>query len=98
MTDSPQRQSSRHYLAQLTSPAMDELVELCLSPQRELAPIQHLEIELNTHVFSSPNSDMRFLGAVIKEDLPATDLQLAELGGIPAAAVISFIGSVIRYW
>src|SRR6266849_9798670 len=53
--------------------------------------IQHLEVANNTHMFSSPNTDLRFLGAFFKKLRPE-DLQFAELGGIPAAAIITFIG------
>ena len=50
-----------------------------------------MEVALNTHVFSSPNSDIRFLGAFVKE-LTTEDMKHAVLGGLPAAAVIAFIG------
>jgi len=71
--------------------SMSELVEICLSPRREMPPIQHLEVANNTHVFSSKNLDVRFLGAFLKP-LHHDDLEFAELGGIPAAAVIAFVG------
>ncbi len=54
-------------------------------------PIQHLEIGPNTHVFSSPNSDIRFLGAFVKQ-LTSEDFDYAVMGGLPAAAIIAFIG------
>jgi len=54
-------------------------------------PIQHLEVAANTHVFSSPNSDIRFLGAFVKH-LTYEDLEYAVLGGLPAAAIIASIG------
>lgn len=72
-------------------PTTEELVEICLSPVREIDPIQHLEIGPNTHVFSSPNSDIRFLGAFVK-DLADDDLRYAVMGGLPAAAIIAFVG------
>lgn len=40
-------------------PTMAELMDICLSPTRVMEPIQHLEVAPNTHVFSSPNSDIR---------------------------------------
>ena len=52
---------------------------------------QHLEIGPSTHVFSSPNSDIRFLGAFVKA-LEDRDLEYAAMGGLPAAAVIAFVG------
>jgi hypothetical protein len=73
------------------TPTLEDLIEICLAPARPMEPIQHLEIQPNTHVFSSPNSDVRFLGAFVKE-LTATDLESAVMGGRPAAAVIAFVG------
>jgi hypothetical protein len=92
----PQRAVNLDYVSRLrtkypTTPTMDELLDICASPKREMDPIQHLEIAPNTHVFSSPNSDIRFLGAFLKE-LTNEDLNHAVSGGLPAAAVISFVG------
>ena len=70
---------------------LSDLVEICLSPRREMDPIQHLEIGPNNHVFSSPNSDIRFLGAFVKS-LTAEDLECAETGGLPASAIVAFVG------
>src|SRR2546422_1783424 len=72
-------------------PSMDDLIQICLSPKRAMDPIQHLEVAPNTHVFSSPNSDIRFLGAFVK-DLTPDDLEWAVAGGLPAAAIIAFVG------
>jgi len=56
-----------------------------------MEPIQHLEVGPNTHVFSSPNSDLRFLGSFVK-DLAPEDMKFAIGGGLPAAAIITFVG------
>lgn len=92
----PQRTVNLDYVARLTEKLPDtldmpNLLEFCVSPKRDMDPIQHLEIGLNTHVFSSPNSDIRFLGSFVKTLGPG-DLDFAQLGGVPAAAVISFVG------
>lgn len=92
----PQRTINRDYADRLrakypASPTLDDLVEICLATRRAMDPIQHLEIGPNSHIFSSPNSDIRFLGAFMKQ-LSADDLAYAELGGIPVAAVIGFVG------
>jgi len=103
----PQRYVNEDYAAKLkekykASTGLEQLLEICLSPVREMAPIQHLEVGNNAHVFSSPNLDIRHLGAFLKR-LSSDDLQFAELGGIPAAAIISFVGyganaiNAIRY-
>jgi hypothetical protein len=72
-------------------PTFEDLLDICISPTRRMDPIQHLEVAQNVHVFSSPNSDIRFLGAFVKT-LQPEDLDFAVLGGIPVAAVISFVG------
>lgn len=75
------------------SPTFKDLLEICVSPHREITEtIQHLEVAPNAHVFSSPNSDIRFLGAFVKRHLTKDELELAEAGGLPAAAVIAFVG------
>ncbi len=73
------------------SPNLADLIDICLSPKRKMDPIQHLEVGPNTHVFSSPNSDLRFLGSFVK-DLAPDDMSFASNGGLPAAAIITFIG------
>ncbi len=92
----PQRTVNLDYVDRLVksyprNPMLDELIGICLSSKRLMDPLRHLELGPNTHVFSSPNSDVRFLGAYAKE-LSEDDLKYAENGGIPVAAVIAFIG------
>jgi hypothetical protein len=91
-----QRTVNLDYVDRLTArfsgvPTTADLIDLCVSPKREMDPIQHLEIGPNVHVFSSPNSDIRFLGSFLKQ-LDTEDLGAAVSGGLPAAAVISFVG------
>jgi hypothetical protein len=71
--------------------SLSDLIDHCVSPVREMPPIQHLEIANNAHVFSSPNLDVRFLGAFLKR-LTSEDFQFAQMGGLPAAAIIAFVG------
>lgn len=92
----PQRTVNLDYVDRLLasypkSPTMADLVDICVSPKRKMDPIQHLEVAPNAHVFSSPNSDIRFLGAFVKH-LTAEDLDYAVSGGLPATAVIAFVG------
>jgi hypothetical protein len=92
----PQRSVNLDYVDRLVAsfpkaPTMKQLLDICLAPKRKMDPIQHLEIAPNTHVFSSPNSDIRFLGAFVKH-LSTEDLDYAVSGGLPAAAIIAFIG------
>lgn len=92
----PQRTVNLDYVDRLVkrfppAPTFADLFDICLSSKRHIDPIQHLEVGPNAHVFSSPNSDIRFLGAFVKE-LSSEDLSYAELGGLPAAAIIAFVG------
>jgi hypothetical protein len=92
----PQRTVNLEYVDRLinrypSAPTLRNLLDICISLKRDVDPIQHLEIGPNTHIFSSPNSDIRFLGAFVK-DLNGGDLSYAELGGLPAAAIIAFVG------
>lgn len=92
----PQRAVNLDYVKKLTSSfpkklSLSELLQICVSPTRQMDPIQHLEVAPNTHIFSSPNSDIRFLGSFVKE-IQSEDLSYAELGGLPTAAIIAFVG------
>jgi hypothetical protein len=91
-----QRTVNKDYVQKLSesfpkNPQLGDLLDICISPKRKMSPVQHLEIGQGVHVFSSPNSDFRFLGS-FKKELTADDLEYAIGGGIPAAAIISFVG------
>jgi hypothetical protein len=93
----PQRAVNEEYAGQLartfpSSPDLDTLLRICVAARADMAPIQHLEVGPNTHVFTSPNTDLRFLGAFVKESVGAEDIPLVEAGGLPAAAVAGFVG------
>jgi len=72
-------------------PSLTDILKLCIGPSQSKAPIQHIEVAASTHVFSSPSSDLRFLGS-FKKPLTAEDLSYALQGGVPAAAIIFFVG------
>ncbi len=72
-------------------PTVNLLLDFCLSPRQTKEAVQHLELGPNVHVFSSPNRDFRFLGAFRKELTP-DDVGYAIGGGLPAAAIIAFVG------
>jgi len=67
------------------------LIDICLSPTRDMPPVQQFETPNNTHVFTSPNSDVRFLGSFLKKLTPE-DASFAVAGGLPVAATIAFVG------
>ncbi len=68
---------------------MKHLIKTCLSPDRKQESVQYME-NSGSHIFTSPNSDIRFLGSYLKELIPE-DMEYAG-GGLPIAAIISFIG------
>lgn len=75
-----------------TPPTLDDLITLCLEPERAAAPpVQHLEEQPNVHMFSSPSADLRFLNSAARDTAPE-DLTLAESGGLPRSTVLSFVG------
>jgi len=93
----PHRAVNLDFISRLHSelpakPRRDDLIKFCLSSERPLAPIQHLELGQNIHVFTSPSVDLRFLGAFLKDTLTTDDIVYAQMGGVPAAAIISFVG------
>jgi hypothetical protein len=73
------------------NPSIAQLIDFCLSPRKTLEPIQHLELADGVHAFSSPNTDLRYLGG-FRKDVSQDDLKYAVAGGLPAAAVIGFVG------
>jgi hypothetical protein len=81
-------------LADLPDPLTEDAVaRLCLSSERTMSPIQHLELAPNAHAFSSPSSDLRFLGSYLKDNLSVSDLAYAHGGGVPAAAIIILLAT-----
>lgn len=91
-----QRTVNMTYVAKLAEQldgdtSIGKLIEFCLSPRQTSEPIQHLELAPNVHAFTSPNSDLRFLGGYRKA-ITADDFDYAGGGGLPAAAVIAFVG------
>lgn len=92
----PQRTVNATYVEDLVKRfpktlGMSELLEICLSPKSVGEPLQYLQADRATHVFSSPNTDVRFLGTSMKP-VAQDDHQYAEAGGVPAASVIAFVG------
>lgn len=74
-----------------SAPSAEELLHVCLWPERDVEPVRHLEIRPNVHVFSSPMTDLRFLDSGVR-DVRLEDLDVAESGGLPLRAVLAFVG------
>ncbi len=67
-----------------------DLVELCLAPEGTGHSLRHLELPDNSHVFTSPDPGLRVLGSFVRDLRPDDDGPV--LGGVPAAAVVTYIG------
>lgn len=72
-------------------PTFPALLDICLGPKTSLDPIQYARTTGNTHVFSSPHTDVRFLGSY-RRPLALDDFKYAETGGLPTEAIVSFVG------
>lgn len=70
--------------------SFENLLRICISSVCNKSEVKHLIHNTNHHVFSSPNSDFRFLGSYFK-NLEIDDLDYSG-GGVPVAAIISFVG------
>jgi hypothetical protein len=70
---------------------LTDLLDVCLTPARAQPSVPHLEVAANSHVFSSENADFRFLGSFLRP-IQDEDYRYASLGGVPAGAVIAFVG------
>lgn len=93
----PQRTVNLAYCREVSaalppSLTLNDLLTVCLEPTpSSRPPIQHLELHGNTHMFSSPSADVRFLNSVVREVRP-DDVAHAESGGLPTTAVLAFVG------
>lgn len=74
-----------------TAGTLADILPLCLGRVVTTPPVQHLEVGPNVHAFSSRSIDLRFLGSYLK-DLAPGDVDFAIAGGVPSAAIISFVG------
>jgi hypothetical protein len=70
---------------------LEALIDICLTPDPGVVPIQHLEPSLNVHTFTSPSGDFRMLGSFFHE-LSDEEAELSPAIGTPVAAVITFVG------
>ncbi|TND08343.1 MAG: hypothetical protein FD123_2374 [Bacteroidetes bacterium] len=68
----------------------ENILEICLSAKNDKSELKHLVYSPDHHVFSSPNSDLRYLGSYFKK-IEDNDLEYSG-GGVPVAAIISFVG------
>lgn len=91
-----QRHVSLPYVEQLSSrisknPSMDELIDICISPNQNVPSPQLYQNAENLITFSSPSVDFRFLGGFAKKLTP-DDISYCLGGGLPVEAIILFVG------
>ncbi len=84
------------YIKKLTEkfsdkPNMEELINICLSLEKDYPPVSELKLNEQTVIYSSENTDFRFLGAVQKP-LEQIDLKSASSGGIPIKGLLLLFG------
>ncbi|HLG78138.1 MAG TPA: hypothetical protein VKX46_17105 [Ktedonobacteraceae bacterium] len=75
-----------------STPTFDDLLTLCVSPRQDIDVIPHLEVAPNQHIFTSQNPGLRLLGSFVKKLTDEDSLMSSSLGGLPATAIITYIG------
>lgn len=93
----PQRSVSMEHVDRLLKiipddPTLENLIDICLSPQQVVPSIKTLQQTPNLVSFSSSSNDFRFLGGFVKENLTKDDMAYCLGGGQPVAAILLFIG------
>lgn len=70
---------------------LNKLIEICLSLKKEFPEVSELKLNEQTVIYSSENTDFRFLGAIPKP-LEQVDLNSASSGGIPVKGLLLLFG------
>lgn len=73
------------------NPNMEDLINFCLDPKQDISMPKELEIAPNLFVYSSTNTDFRFLGGYPKV-LTEEDIKTSTSGGMPVAAIMLLFG------
>lgn len=92
----PQRLVDLDFVQRLKSmlpknPSMQDMIGFCLDPKQDPPLPKELDIAPNLFVYSSPNTDFRFLGGYPKP-LTDEDIKASTSGGVPAAAIMLLLG------
>ncbi len=72
-------------------PSMDDLVDICLSLDKTVPGVSEMRLADNAIIYSSENTDLRFLGAIPKP-LGEVDLGASSTGGIPTRGLLLLFG------
>jgi len=73
-------------------PTVEKLINMCLSPKKDLSSIKHNQIGDNSFLFTSPNTDFRFLGGYLNNKLTNDDLKYCLSGGEPVSEIRLYVG------
>lgn len=74
-----------------TEPTMDDLIEVCLSLDKTVPAVSEMRLKDDAIMYSSENTDLRFLGAIPKP-LGELDLEASSTGGIPTRGLLLLFG------
>ncbi len=72
-------------------PTLGDLIEICLSLEKTVPTVTEMRLGENAIIYSSENTDLRFLGAIPKP-LVEVDLQASSTGGIPIRGLLLLFG------
>src|SRR5207245_3316148 len=72
-------------------PTLEDLIEICLSLDKTVPEVAEMRLAENAVIYSSENTDLRFLGA-IRKPLDQVDMQASSTGGIPTKRLLLLFG------
>lgn len=70
----------------------EQLIKICLAPQKLISPPELLRVDKTTFSFKSPTNDFRFLGGYLKRQITPDDIQLTNVRGFPTHVITLFVG------
>ena len=70
---------------------LDSLMDMCLSLDKTVPEVSDIQANQQTIVYSSENTDFRFLGA-LQKPLEEIELDTSSTGGIPTRALVLLFG------
>jgi hypothetical protein len=73
------------------NPTIPDLIDFCLSPQKQVKVPAEQMLAQNVYSFTSENTDFRFLGG-FRKPLTEEDIKASTAGGYPLAAIVLLVG------
>src|SRR5437773_1823518 len=71
--------------------AKNALIDICLSLDKTVPEVSDIRVNEQTIIYSSENTDFRFLGA-IQKPLAEIDLDTSSTGGLPTRGLVMLFG------